>query len=608
MSEHHPYLTLPHLLSLTGLTYPIFSLAFNAKSVLLNSCYAAQAASSASVSLPRYMAMSLNRSYSAAVNDSLNVAQAALDLSITVVEGVIDFFVDTYRSTFLCFLQLVVQGGLAALGAAAAEATQFVESVANNIGSAIQQSFSSAISGIQSAIDTANRVPGINIPTPTLSPPDMTSLQSLTLPTTFENQLAILNNQLPTLGELRQVIDDSIDTPFSKLRHDINATFASLSTNPSLFPIPEPVTITFCDHFDTSMIDNLNHDLRKFATVATMLLILLAVIMAGINGTWQWYLFHRRKKVPEKWNIGAPPEGHVSQDQFFSIHSEISHPILLGISEKLHLGASLERLVCYVFHPSALSCLLIGVCGMIVTELQIWALHAIHSNYSGKIGITVTTISDVIYASLNESITSQSAAYAVSLNSHIDGIQSSVNTGIFGWVNTTTTLLNDTIGNAYLDIQNTITSAFGGTVLAPPIQQFIQCILGSKVDEMETALTFLQSNLVINVPRLNSSALLLSKDAIDEVVQAIAEAAVGGNAINPAGLVGNLVDSYKKSLVTERYMYAAFAAVWVGVLVMGLVFLIWERFRDISGNWKVSGASIIGRPKRTTHQESSNTG
>ncbi|KAJ7799325.1 hypothetical protein B0H14DRAFT_3491687 [Mycena olivaceomarginata] len=44
----------------------------------------------------------------------------ALDLSLSVVEAAIDYFVDTYRSTFLCFLELVVQGGLAVLAAAVA--------------------------------------------------------------------------------------------------------------------------------------------------------------------------------------------------------------------------------------------------------------------------------------------------------------------------------------------------------------------------------------------------------------------------------------------------------------------------------------------------------
>ncbi|KAJ7937674.1 hypothetical protein B0H13DRAFT_1852310 [Mycena leptocephala] len=189
------------------------------------------------------------------------------------LSAVINFFVDTYRSTFLCFLELVVQAGLAVLAAAVAEisnervkATTFVEPTANSVANAIQQSFSPAISGIQSAISAANKVPGINIPTPTLSPPDMSSLKSLTLPTTFEDQLNNLTSQLPTLNELRQIVDNIINTPFSDLKADINTTFASLSTDPSIFPIPDPASLTFCDRLDTSMIDDLSLDLKKFAT------------------------------------------------------------------------------------------------------------------------------------------------------------------------------------------------------------------------------------------------------------------------------------------------------------------------------------------------------
>lgn len=42
----------------------------------------------------------------------------------TLVKSV-DFFVDTYRSTFLCFLELVIQAGLAVLAFAAAEVCNF---------------------------------------------------------------------------------------------------------------------------------------------------------------------------------------------------------------------------------------------------------------------------------------------------------------------------------------------------------------------------------------------------------------------------------------------------------------------------------------------------
>ncbi|KAJ6603980.1 hypothetical protein B0H10DRAFT_2314498 [Mycena sp. CBHHK59/15] len=601
MSEHHPYLEFAHLISLTWLAYPILSLGFvifnlqlalsaveanaqNAKSALLSSCYAAQAASSASASLPRYIAISLNKSYSTAINDSLNAAQAALDLSITVVEAVIDFFVDTYRSTFLCFLELAV------LAAAVAEvriynATTFVESAANSVANAIQQSFSAVISGIQSAISAANKVPGINIPTPTLSPPDMSSLQSLTLPTTFEDQLNNLNTKLPTLNELRQIVDNIINTPFSDLKADINTTFASLSTDPSIFPIPDPVSLTFCDRLDTSMIDDLSLDLKKFATWCTVTLIVVALLMIVANCTWLWYQNRRLTKhlrtIRGKWNIDEAPDGTIDETELLSMHSEISHPTLCLISKKLRLGPSLEWLFFYVFHPPSLSCLLIGVCGMIVTRLQIWGLERLHSDYAGKISTAVTTLTaHVIYSSLNESITNQSAGYATTLNSRMDEIQTTINSGVFGWINTTTTLLNATIAGAY-DVQNAMNSAFGGTVLDSPIQNFIQCVLGNKVDEIETVLTFLQTNLVINVPRLNSSALLLSDDAMSEVVQAIAEAAVGGTAINPTGLVGALVDSYGESLKKEQLMYEIFTAFWVGVVVLGASFIMWGKFRDI---------------------------
>ncbi|KAJ6570421.1 hypothetical protein B0H10DRAFT_2353933 [Mycena sp. CBHHK59/15] len=577
MSEHHPYLEFAHLISLTWLAYPILSLGFvifnlqlalsaveanaqNAKSALLSSCYAAQAASSASASLPRYIAISLNKSYSTAINDSLNAAQAALDLSITVVEAVIDFFVDTYRSTFLCFLELVVQAGLAVLAAAVAEisngwvkATTFVESAANSVANAIQQSFSAVISGIQSAISAANKVPGINIPTPTLSPPDMSSLQSLTLPTTFEDQLNNLNTKLPTLNELRQIVDNIINTPFSDLKADINTTFASLSTDPSIFPIPDP----------------------KFATWCTVTLIVVALLMIVANCTWLWYQNRRLTKhlrtIRGKWNIDEAPDGTIDETELLSMHSEISHPTLCLISKKLRLGPSLEWLFFYVFHPPSLSCLLIGI----------WGLERLHPDYAGKISTAVTTLSDVIYSSLNESITNQSAGYATTLNSRMDEIQTTINSGVFGWINTTTTLLNATIAGAYSDVQNAMNSAFGGTVLDSPIQNFIQCVLGNKVDEIETVLTFLQTNLVINVPRLNSSALLLSDDAMSEVVQAIAEAAVGGTAINPTGLVGALVDSYGESLKKEQSMYEIFTAFWVGVVVLGASFIMWGKFRDI---------------------------
>lgn len=124
-----PYLQLSHILSLTWLAYPILSLIFvafrlqlssdsaqntveNAKGDLLAGCLAAQQAASSAVSMPRLMAIATNEQIADAVNASMNGARAALVLSLTAMEAIINFIVDIYRSTFLCFLELVVGGGL----------------------------------------------------------------------------------------------------------------------------------------------------------------------------------------------------------------------------------------------------------------------------------------------------------------------------------------------------------------------------------------------------------------------------------------------------------------------------------------------------------------
>ena len=99
------------------------------------------------------------------------------------------------------------------------------------------------------------------------------------------------------------------------------------------------------------------------------------------------------------------------------------------------------------------------------------------------------------------------AAYATQINSRVDGVQSTINDGLFGWVNGTTTTLNDTVNAFYTDVQNVVNSVFNNTPLNEPLQEFLRCFLGSKVDAIETALTFLHDNLVIDIPRVNDSVV-----------------------------------------------------------------------------------------------------
>lgn len=67
------------------------------------------------------MAIATNALISDSVNDTMDAARAALVLSLTVMEAIINFLVDIYRSTFLCFVELIVRGALSLLISAVQE-------------------------------------------------------------------------------------------------------------------------------------------------------------------------------------------------------------------------------------------------------------------------------------------------------------------------------------------------------------------------------------------------------------------------------------------------------------------------------------------------------
>jgi hypothetical protein len=224
-----PYLQLPHILSLTWLAYPILSLVFvafrlqlssdsaqtaisNAKGDVLAGCLAAQQAASAAASMPRFMAIATNGQIVDAVNSSMNGAREALVLSLTVMEAIINFVIDIYRSTFLCFLELVVGGGLSLIIGATQEvgiipygSCIFASIIFpdKHLSHKYVQLFAHFYSKRRSKLN-----PFGNITAPQLSIPSLDSLQNVTLPSDFLNGLTTLNASLPSVSVLKSTVDD----------------------------------------------------------------------------------------------------------------------------------------------------------------------------------------------------------------------------------------------------------------------------------------------------------------------------------------------------------------------------------------------------------------
>ena len=190
--------------------------------------------------------------------------------------------------------------------------------------------------------------------------------------------------------------------------------------------------------------------------------------------------------------------------------------------------------------------------------------------------MAVKDISSVIVNAINKTMYDQSATYANGVNSKVDVVQSAINHGLFGWVNGTTSTLNKTINQFYGEVQTFVTHLFNGTILEDPASNFLKCVIGNKVADIGEALTFLQDNLVIDLPRVSKDVLVLSAKSVNEATDPIASGAVGSGANGDQGLLGDVVAVYQRSLMEEAILFGIFMGLWGIVLASAICVLLWR--------------------------------
>lgn len=349
---------------------------------------------------------------------------------------------------------------------------------------------------------------------------------------------------------------------------------------------------------DTSVVDDLSRDLVKIVKIGTAILIVLIVLLIAANCALEWYkwramknhFFLVRESLRNDPNVTTLEINRgdmytrTSEHDLMSVEGTMAHPwvakMTLWLQARLKMKPSNKDMLTwffnYVFHPPALACFLIGVFGLISVEIQLVAIGPIQRHYEQQASASVSDFSNLIATSINASMYNDSATYAGQVNARVDAVQSTINDGMFGWVNGTTTTLNDTINAFYTDVQNVVNTVFGNTILNDPVQEFVRCFIGSKVDAIESALTFLHDNLHVDMPRVNDSVLVLSPASVNEATQPIALAAIGSGNDDHEGLVGRVIAIYVKSLEKERIMFAIFAGLWLVVVFMAICFLLWQ--------------------------------
>ncbi|KIM31343.1 hypothetical protein M408DRAFT_327585 [Serendipita vermifera MAFF 305830] len=605
-SRLRPYLTTAQLISLAAFASPIISLLFvlfrlqasgdvakdsvnSAKDSLQASCLAAERAASVGASLPRYLAQGVNHQITEASVATMEGVRIALTLSLTGTEALIEFVIDMYRSTFLCLLELVVRGGLSVLIAAVSEITSFINNTLTSITSGIANDISAANNIIQSAVNVVKAIPfvGDNINIPQFSIPSAAQLSGIQIPTTFEDQLRSLNSTIPTLQDLREKLDSLIAVPFQLVKKEINDTFlasqASFIATP--LPVPQEKTVSFCGDTISSSFDSLGDELAGIAKTGIFIVIGSMVLFFLGYAFLTWYSQRSLRNNIERIRLLWFGNGTATTDRLLAFDALIAHPIWTQVvqflREKFRLSQegydALTWFGLYIFHPAPMACLLIGIFGLLSVQVQLAIVRPLQGNYSNQISNDINGLTTTIASKLNDTMFQDSAAYAQSMNAKINGVETAINDDLFGWVNATIVPLNSTLASFYTEVQDIVREVFGNTPLDAPSQEFIRCILGSKIVGIEKALTFLHDNLHVSLPRVNETALMLSESNVNEVATPISAAAVGsGDNGEDGGLVGKIITRYIQTLEKERITFFIFMLLWAIVVVVALLIIAWH--------------------------------
>ncbi|WWC63812.1 uncharacterized protein I303_106417 [Kwoniella dejecticola CBS 10117] len=589
------------------------SMAASLKQSMFAACGGLAKGAASIQTMPRYLAMQTNEEVIRATQASILAIGSMLMDAVTIIEVVVGFIVDTYRSMLLCTIELAVRGTLEIVIGAVEVITDGITTSLNRIREEIQSDIAGANNLIQSAVSGINHVTSlvnVNLSVPEFSIPSLDFLANVTVPITFEDSLIKLNATLPTLAELKDKMNAILEVPFEALKKEINETRLEIaaSFNSSLLPVPSLSSLSslsankandlqndLCTDLDTSLIDDTAKALHKLSNVAIGLMFLLLFCIWAALAIWEWRKWRTLKNTVEAVEDECRRENTVDAWRMVAI---VEHPMLekysgniLGrVTRSNRTRTNLRWFLSYLSHPTCLALLFISLLGFLSIQFQLVALDALKAHARENANSTVAASTTSLTAKLNAAAMQSSQEYADQYNAAIAAYQKRIDDELFGsWLNTTAVKLNSTLVEFYDGVEQVLNTTFGGTILFNPINNFMYCILGSKIDNLEKGLTWISEHAHIDLPTLPANILMLSNDSMNEIATPIAAAAVGSSdGEEDEGVVGSLIAHFENALKAERMFYGIMIAMWGVLFFIGLIIVIWnsggrEKYYSIRG-------------------------
>ncbi|KAL1959528.1 hypothetical protein VTO42DRAFT_1973 [Malbranchea cinnamomea] len=543
----------------------------SAKREALSACTSVESMGSAMASMPHYMAYGVNEMTASGVEMAVHALMSMLDLIVTGVENIIVFFVNVLTQTYLCLITLVVRGSVELALNVIEDLMDFLNKTAKAVGGEIADGisgFEDKLEDFLSGINTITSVFGADWDVPEL---DFSSavdkLNNLQLPSSIDETIDKINNSIPTFDEVNKFTNDAIRFPFEQVKKLINESMDDFTFDRTLLPVPEKETMSFCS--DNDGINSFFDSLKSILSTAQKIFIgvlVVAAIVACFPMAWKelkrWQVMKERSQIVQK-------DAHDPLDVVYIVSRPYTSRAGLKLASYVSPGRKhvLTRwVVAYVTSPPALFVLSLGIAGLFSCACQMILLHAVKKEVPG-LSAQVGAFAEKIVTSL----TNVSEEWANSTNAVIEDVNRGINEDVFGWVNTTTTSMNNSLNVFVEKTSSVLEDTFGGTILHDPVKEVLNCLIMLKIAGIQRGLTWVNEHAHVDFPGVPLDTFSIG--AAETISNDTSFLANPGEETTDAisAAVLRVTDSVESGIRTEVIISSFILLIWVVVLLCALL-------------------------------------
>jgi len=554
----------------------------SAKAEALSACTSVEKVGSAMASMPHYLSGGVNAMAADGVTKAVNALMNMLLLTITGVGEIILFFINMLTSTYVCLITLVVAGSLTAALDLTKKVTQLMEEAIEGVTGDMASALTTFESGFNSFLDKIN-VGGIF--GGSSDPPEINldsqieKLKSIDIDTTqFTADLDKIKANIPTFADVQNLTNAAIRFPFEQVSKLINESMSAYTFDRSIFPLAQKKQLSFCTDNPAinNFFDNLVNVVKKSRMIFMIVLIILAVLVCipmAYREIKRWRHMKQRAQLVQSRSFDPLDVIYLASRTYTAGGG-------VWISDKLTANTRRRTMIrwfiAYATSLPALFVLALGIAGLFGCLCQYIVLKVIEREVPA-LATQVGDFTENVVVALNGA----STEWAVSANGVILSTNNEINSDVFGWVNTTTTAVNDTLNTFTEQMAKGLEVTFGDTILHDPIKEVLNCLIGLKVVAVQKGLNWVSENARVDFPEFRPDVFSLGAAAslTDSTSDDSFLASPGSVASDDiTGAVIKVSNKLQEMIKQEAIISACVVGVWFIIMLIGLVRAIFGMF------------------------------